>query len=175
MLAATAATLVAASTPAAAHRTRDDVSVTYLPVGLLVASRSIGEPSFTSFGLELSVVHHRRDWPFALGGVVQAEAIALDRGGVRLALAGELSWLFVGVELGLALVPQTRADEAHAVAMHAAPFLSLALLGVAFRFDAPVAGLGRGGLPDIAASLVLTIKYPLRIQGRFEHVFGGTI
>lgn len=156
---------------AAAHRPRDDQSVTYMPVGLLVGSRSVGGPSFTVFGLELSVVHYRRDWPVAVGGVVQAES-DLDRGDVRFALASELSWLFVGAELGVALVPRETAGGAQAVALHAAPFLSFAVLSFAIRFDVPLVALGRGDLPSVAITLVLTLKYPIRLQGRFEHVFG---
>lgn len=171
---AIAAAVVAAASPARAGEPAErDQSVTLVIPGYLFSTMA-GPVPVRGHGVELSVVHIPNVTKYAGVGVV-GQLQSYGGSHLRTALAAEVVWELLGLELGWAL---RRSDGAHPAqhGLHVAPYVSLGLVSFAWRTTLPFDR--RDGGYGFETGFALAVKLPVPVRnwenlGHFSPAVGN--
>jgi hypothetical protein len=166
---------VLAACPAAA-RADDSKGLVFLSPGYLYAKVS-GDSPATAHGAELSVHWLHPKLPFGVGGFVQLQRYDGDHD--RMATGVQATFALLGLELGVAhrmagngapiarsmIVGDVTTERSATTGLHVAPFLTLGVVHIAYRWTIP---LHEGPAPSQGSEHALTIgvKIPLQIGGK---------
>lgn len=145
-----------------AHAT-DEASWFLSPGALLSVTTRSTQPVIIGAGVELSIINNvdRDVRGFGYGAFIQTQG---TQSSFRAALGPQIHYAIFGLELGAAIEGGSK-DFGTSLGAQIAPYLSIGILSVAFRTTLPVATLRGTQKYPVEYGTVISIKYPIALDG----------